>query len=207
MKRLIAAASTLAFVCAAHAQSASAPLPSSPAKKELVQKLIALQQTGLEGMGRNLAEQPARQMLAAADNVLQTRVAADKREAAATQIRAYLRKYLDEAEPLVRERAVKVGQASLGPLFEEKFTEEELRQLLAALDAPAYKKFQQVLPDFSNAYVQKLVAELRPVLDPKLKTLEQNVATALGVTPSPAASAPATAAKPAAPAASRPAKK
>ncbi len=206
MKSLIAIAA-LASAGLAFAQGQAIPnAPSSAAKKELVQRLLNLQQPALESMARDLVERPARQMMSAAEQAMQMRVPQDKQEAAAKQIEAQLKKYRDESGALVRDRAAKIGQTSLGPMFEDKFNEEELRQLLAALEAPAYKKFQQSLPEFTSAYAQTLVKELEPTIEPKLKALEQSVAAALGV-PAQGASQPKGAAKPVAPAASKPAKK
>ncbi|MEO8156126.1 MAG: hypothetical protein ABI605_23920 [Rhizobacter sp.] len=208
MKRLICLA-LITGASLAHAQGQAIPnAPATAAKKELIQRLLNLQQPALESMARDLVERPARQMMAAADQALQTRVPPEKREEVAKQIDQQLRKYADESGALVRDRAATVGQASLGPLFDEKFSEEELRQLLAALEAPAYKKFQQSLPDLTKAYAQTLVKDLEPAIEPKLKALEQSVGAALGVpkAPGPQASAPK-AAKPSSQAASKPAKK
>jgi uncharacterized protein len=206
MKRLLCM-TLLAGASLVQAQSIPGA-PASPAKKELVQRLLALQQPGLESMGRDLVERPARQMMGAAEQVLQTRIPPEKRDAITKQIQEQVRKYRDESGALVRDRAAKVGQSTLGPMFEEKFSEDELRQLLAALEAPAYKKFQQGLPEMTTAFAQTMVKELEPAIEPKLKALEQSVGTALGV-PEQAASQPkgAKPAAPAAPAASKPAKK
>jgi hypothetical protein len=52
-----------------------------------------------------------------------------------------------------------------------------------------------------NGFMQKLVGEARPVLDPKLQVLETKVRTSLGMPAEPASStAPAAPAKTAAPA-------
>lgn len=212
MKHLIGM-SLLAGASLVHAQSASAPAPVSAAKKELVQRLLTTQQAALENMARSLTEQPARQMMGAATEAMQTRIAPEKRAAVTTQIQGHVRKYFDDALPPVRDKAVKIGQTSLRSMFEEKFTEDELRQLATALEAPAYKKFQQTLPEVNNAFLKKLVAEAEPILDPKLKVLQQNMGSALGF-PESGANEPKAAAKPApakpAPAAqsaSKPAKK
>ncbi|MGY4828339.1 hypothetical protein ACVNIS_07165 [Sphaerotilaceae bacterium SBD11-9] len=168
---------------------------------------MTLQQPGFENLGRDMVEQPARQMMGAAGQVLQTRIPPEKREAIAKQVQDQLRKYGDESTAIVREKTPKVSQASLAPMLEEKFSEDELRQLLAALEAPAFKKFQQIQPEMVNAFRQGLVKEIEPVIEPKLKALEQGVGAALGV-PDPTASQPkGTAPKPAAPAASKPAAK
>lgn len=199
MKRLIG---TILFAGAATlAQAQSIPgAPASAAKKELIQRLMNLQQPAFESLGRDLVERPARQMLGAAEQVLQTRVAPEKREAAAKQIQEHVRKYRDESAAVVRDRAGKIGQDSLGPILDEKYTEDELRQLLAALENPAYKKFQQGLPEMTNAFAQSFIKDLEPTVEPKLKTLEKGVATALGL-PDAASSGGA---KPSAPAAAKP---
>jgi uncharacterized protein len=188
MKKIIASIALAALAAGpiAYAQTASAntAVPGAPsaAKKELLQRLMTLQQPALENMARNLAEQPVRQMMAAAEQAMPN-VPEAKREAAAKQIQADAKKYSDEANGIVKERAAKLGQSVLTPLFDEKFTEDELRQLLVSLEAPAYKKYQAALPDLSNAFAEKLIEDLRPVLDPKLKALEQSVGKALGLDP------------------------
>jgi hypothetical protein len=89
--------------------------------------------------------------------------------------------------------------------LEQKFSEDELRQLLAWFESPVNKKFQQASGEMQNDFLQKLVAESRPVVEPKIKQLEQSVRAALGATaPDAAASAaPRPAAKPPARPASR----
>jgi uncharacterized protein len=170
-------------------------------KKELVAKLLQLQQGSIEGLARNIAERPAVQMMQAAAATLQAQVPAAKREAAAKSIDADVRKFVDEAVPLLTERAVKLAPAAYGAAMEEKFSEDELRQLIAWLESPVNKKFQQQLPELQNAFTQKLIAEAGPLLDPKLQALQRKLQTTLGVTPqaaAPAAKASSATAKPAA---------
>ena len=180
---------------------------SSPAKKELVQKLLALQQPGIEGAARNIVERPAAQMMQEAGRVLQTQVPADKREAIGKTIEADAKKYVDEAFPPVRDRALKLAPTTLGAALEEKFTEDELKQLIAWFESPVNKKFQQASGEMQSNFMQKLVAEARPVLEPKLQALEQKVRAALGVpaagAPAEGAAAPKATAKPPAKAASK----
>lgn len=83
---------------------ATAQQPADGAKKELVARVLKLQQSGLEQLGRALAEAPAQQMVAQARAALQ-RAPADKRDAVARELDAEVRKYLDETVPLVRDRA------------------------------------------------------------------------------------------------------
>lgn len=99
----------------------------------------------------------------------------DKREATAKQIDAEIRKYLDTAMPVLRNTTIKLSQSVIGPMFEERFTEDELKQLVTMLDSPVLKKYQGLLPEMSNALVEKVVQEARPQVDPKLQAAQQNI--------------------------------
>lgn len=190
MKRwTLAAALSLAAI--ANAQTASAPATpaqASPAKKQLVAKVLQLQQPALEGIARQLAQGPVLQMLQQANHVLRTQVPADKRDAAAKAIEADAKKYVDEVTPLLRERADKAAPGVVGALLEERFNEDELKQLIAWLESPVIRKYQQLTPEMQNSMMKKLVAESTPVLEPKLRTLQQRMRTSLGLPP-PAANA------------------
>jgi hypothetical protein len=189
----------LALPFAATAQQASAPAPSSPAKKELVQRVIKLQQPGIEAMAQKLAEEPVAQLAPQADMALQTKVPADKREAVMKAMQADIKKYLDEAVPLVRDRATKLAPTVIGPMLEERFTEDELKQLAGWLESPVVRKYQQLIPDIQKGLVEKLAGDVRPTIEPKARAMQQAMADHLGLqqggpaapTPAkPAASAP-----------------
>ena len=178
MKKRLIAMALVSGAALAHAQGATTP--SSPAKKELVQKLLILQQPGFDGLARNMVEQPAGQMMQAAGRAL-AQVPADKRDAAAKSIEADVKKYVDESVPIVRERATRLAPSTVGAMLEEKFSEDELKQLVAWLESPVNKKYLQLGPEMQGNFTQKLVAEVRPLIDPKLQALEQKVRATLGV--------------------------
>ena len=201
--RTLAAPLTLALALllsagAVQAQVAGAPaLPSSPAKKELVAKILVLQQPAVEGIATMLAQQPAAQMMQSANLALQTRVPAEKRETIAKEIQADVKKYVDEAVPLLRERAVKIAPSTIGALLEEKFTEEELKQLIAIMESPVNRKYGQLNNELQKVLGEKLVAETRGVIEPKVRVLEESIYKRFGSDPAAgpapgAASAPKT---------------
>ncbi|MES2889848.1 MAG: hypothetical protein V4739_17785 [Pseudomonadota bacterium] len=161
-------------------------------KKELVAKIIKLQQPVIEGVAQNLVEQPAAQLLQQAGLALQARVPADKRDEVGKGIQADVKKYLDEAAPPAKERAMRLAPSTVGVVLEEKFSEEELRQLIAILESPVNRRLQELGGDMQRALSEKLITESRPEVEPKVRVLQQNLAKRLG------ADAPATspAAKP-----------
>lgn len=189
-RTLIAATALLAGAQVALAQSSPAPAPaSSPAKKELIAKLVQLHQPVFENMGRGLLQAPVGGMMQAAAQGLQ-QLPADKREAAAKAIETDIKKFVDETAPLVAARATKLGPDLASKLLDERFTEEELKQLQAWLESSANKKYGQFGGELQKQLAEKVVADSRSTIEPRLRALEQSVKKHLGI---PAAAAPASA--------------
>ena len=182
---VLAAALVALFASSALAQAQTAV--NSVAKNELVAKILQLQRPAIEGIATVLAQQPAQQMMQGASVALQSRVAPDKREAVAKEIQADLKKYADEVVPLLRDKAVKMAPTTIGTLLEEKFTEDELRQLIAIMESPVNKKFSQMNGELQKSLGEKLVAETRSIVEPKVKALDATIGKRLGLTPPPAA--------------------
>jgi hypothetical protein len=176
----------LKMAIVAVALAATGVVQAQASKKELVAKVLQLQQGGIESMARQLTEQPAMQLMQQAGPVLQ-RVPAERRDALARDIEADVRKYVEEATPLVRDRAIKLAPSTIGALMEERFTEDELKQVIALLESPVNRKFQAMAPELQRSIAEKLVAETRAEVEPKVRALEQTVNKRL------AAAAPASA--------------
>jgi uncharacterized protein YqeY len=181
---------SLALVAIAALVAGAAGAQSTPAKKALVQRLLALQQGEIEGFARNIVERPAAQMMRDAGLALQQQLPPEKREAAGRAIEAEVKKYVDETYPIVRKRALELAPTTIGAVLEQKMTEDELKALLAWLDSPTNKKYQQISGEVRNAFSQKLLGEMPSVLDPRLQALDGRVRVILGVPPA-GAQAPA----------------
>ena len=184
---------TVALVAVAATLSTPVAAQAPQGKKELVARVLQLQQPGIEAMARGLAEQPAMQLMQQAGQALQ-RLPAERREAVAKDIEADLRKYAEEAVPLVRDRALKAAPTTIGPMLEERLSEDELRQVIAMLESPVIKKFQGMAGDMQRVLTEKVVADSKADIEPKVRAVQATVAKRLGVPP--AASAPAPAAAP-----------
>jgi hypothetical protein len=201
LKTLAAAVALTLGAVAAQAAGASAPAPAasaaapvSAAKKELVQKLLKLQEPGVQQLAQQLAEQPALRLMELAGQQLQA-VPADKREAVAKAIQADAKKYADEAVPIVRDKAQKLAPSVLGPMLEQNFSEDELRTIINWVESPVSKKYAQLSPQMQQAISEKLVAETRSAIEPKARALQQSMMQQLGIKAPAAASAPAPAKK------------
>lgn len=182
------------LILAIAAACTSVQAQSTPAKKEYVARILKAQQPGIDLLTRSLVEEPALEMLGRASAALPNRVPADRREAVAKEIQADARRYVDETMPIVRERALRLAPSTVGVLLEEKFTEDELKQVANMLEAPVFSKFQQFGGDMQKALAEKLVVETRAQVEPKVRALEESIARRLGVTPNASGAAPAPAA-------------
>jgi hypothetical protein len=206
--RLAGAVIAVALAVAAHpagaqgaATAPAAPAkkeaaPVSAAKKELVKKALQLQQAGIEGVGVGMANQAAGQVMQMAGPGI-ARAPEEKRRALVADLQGEVRKFQADVAPVLRASAVKWAPSTLGTTLEEKFSEDELKVLIAWLESPVSRKYQEVTPEAQQALAQKIVTETRPQVEPKLKALEQamlaklNAATATA----PAGAAPAQPAK------------
>jgi hypothetical protein len=209
----LASLAALALGGLAHAQtaapvspSASAPAPASASKKAVIAKLLQLLQPAVGGLAQQLAQQPAVQIQQEV-NAAMPRVAAERREALATDINADLRQYVEDAVPIVRERALSLVPEMLGAVLDERFTEDELSQVIAIIESPANRKFQQLFPDMQRALGERLVAETRAQIEPKVVALNQSVSRRLSQNLPPANAAAAPRPSASAAAAKAPAKK
>jgi len=194
-KPLLILAIAAACVSTAQAQSTNG-------KKELVARILKVQQPGLEALARNLVEQPAMEMLDRAGAALPQRIAPEKREAVGREIQNDVKKFVDDTVPIVRDRVTKLAPSTVGAMMEEKFTEPELKEIATMMESPTFAKFQAMGGDLQRSLVEKLIVETKPQVEPKLRSLEETIAKRLGVNTEAQAPAPK-----AAPAAKAPAKK
>ncbi len=174
--------------------TSTATADPSPAKKALIDKLLALQQQSAEGMARNLVQQPLAPLIQGVGAALQ-QVPSDKREATAKALDAEMKKFMDENVSYVRDKISKTLPSTSSALLDERFNEDELKQIVAWAESPLSQKFGLANVDMQKAIAQKVMTEAGPTLEGRLKTLQTNLAKQLGLQPQPAA-----ASKPAAPA-------
>ena len=193
-----ATSAAAAPAAAASATSPTPAAPASPARKALLDKLLQLELPGVDKLARGVAGQTSGRMLQVAGQVM-TQLPQERRAATAKAIQAEVDKFNADIEPLLRSRAAALAPSALLPLIDARFNDAELRQIIAWLESPVAKKFQQINPDLEAALVQKLVADTRATVEPKLAALQTNLQgqlvaaqkSASAVSPAASAAAPA----------------
>lgn len=131
----------------------------------------------------------------------------DKRQAAANALDAELKKFNDDALKLVAAQSPKARESALIPAYMERFSEDELKQLVALMEAPVFKKYQTIAPELGSVFVKAIVDGTRGAVEARSKVFDTAAAKIVGTTSAPAASPAAPATSPAAPAKPAPAKK
>ena len=198
MRKILCSSSAVALafaIGAAHAQTAPAAAPpaeataSSPAKKELVQRVLKLQQGGIDRLATAMTEEPAVMLAGRASEAISAQVPKERQEAVAKEVQAEIQKYLKETVPQVRKSAQALAPTTIGAILEAKLTEDELRQVVALLESTAYAKYQQLSGEMQRALQAKLVSDTRSTVEPRVQALEKALGERLK----------AAAAKPAAP--------
>jgi hypothetical protein len=179
------------LVLVAVAMATSSMAMAQSGKAALIKQFIDLQRPAIESLARGLTEQSSAPIAQAGSQYLQTQVPAEKREAVLKAADAELKKYSDSAYPIIRDKALQVAPAALGPLLDQTFSEDELRQLVAWISSPVAKKYQDLNPKMQTALGEQVVAETRATIEPKLHALDASVAKALGAPANPAAPAAA----------------
>jgi hypothetical protein len=149
-------------------------------KATLIKQFLDIQKPAVEMMARGIVQSTSDPVAAAASEYLSTRVAADKREAAAKAADEEFRKYFDATFPIVRDKAAQVFPGVVTPILEQDFTEDELKTLMAWLNSPVSRKFGETSGKLQQALGQKIVGDLRSTLEPKVEKLNVDVAKAIG---------------------------
>ena len=176
----------LALAIAIALSAGSALAQPSPAKKALIDKIVALQQQGLaDGLAANIIQGPLSQLTQAGRGALQ-QVPPETREATAKAMDADLKKFVEDNVPYLKDKISKAVPATASALLDERFNEDELKQVLAWAESPVSQKFGLASVELQKAVAQKVMAEAGPTLDGRLKTLQASLAKQLGIQPPPA---------------------
>jgi len=176
-RKILLLASLLACTVGAQAQTAAV----SPQKQQLIDQVLLAQQGGIDQLARQLVEQPAVQLLQRAAALVRRNVAADQQQAMGQALQGDVRKYAEETFPVVRDRARALAPATVGPVMAENLSEAELQEVLAVFKSEAWRKFQGLAPEMQKALGEKLVVDVKPQMETRLKALDQTMAKRLGL--------------------------
>lgn len=191
MKKLIAALAFagLALAVTAHAQT-------SDSKLEWATKAVTLQQgPELERLIGQLAESSSQDLVQSWGVKLRADVPKAQVEKAAESLNVELKKYNDDVSKIIKSKVNKASADSLIPVYMERFSLDELKQLVAFFESPAVKKYQAAAPELGNVFVNQLIMETRADVTARAKLFDDAATKIVGSAPKAPAGAPAAAAQ------------
>ncbi len=157
------------------------------AKRALAVRAVAAQEgPEMNRMLAQLAGSATQQMVSNWDERV-SELPEAKQKSVISAMDAELKKYNDDALKLITAQAGKVRGDALLAAYIERFTEDELKQLVALMEAPVFKKYQNVGPELGNIYIKAIVDGTRSAVEARSKAFDAAAAKIVGVpTPAPA---------------------
>lgn len=98
--------------------------------------------------------------MAAGVHLVISRLPANKRDAVAGEIEADIRRFLDDVMLELRERGIAIAPSTIGALFDQRFTEDELRHLVALPASAVHAKYLALTGDLDCLISLRLVIDL-----------------------------------------------
>ena len=153
-------------------------------KLEWATKFVALQQgPELDRLVNQLADSAAQDVLQAWAPKLQSNVSKEKMEQARDSLNVELKKYFDDVYKSISTKTGKVSADALVPVYMQRFSLEELKQLVGFFESPAVKKYQAAAPELGNTFVQQLVEATRTDVAARGKQFDEAALKIIGNPP------------------------
>lgn len=178
-------AAAVSFQSGAHAQAATAAAPATQAvasdnKQALAARLVALQRgPDVERMSFQLtsgAVQPAIQRWAEKLDAIPV----SRQEKVRDQLNAELKLHGDAIRKMIEEQMLKSGDSKLLPAYVERFSEDEMMQLVTLFESPTFKKYQSLAPELGNLWVKDVMDSSRAAILEKDKEFDKKAAAIFG---------------------------
>lgn len=179
MKKLFLslAFASLVFSLAAQAQTADSKL-------EWATKAVALQQgPELDRLIGQLAESSSQELVENWGNKLRAQVSKAQFDTSVESLNAELKKYNDDVSKIIKNKVNKASTDSLIPAYMERFSQDELKQLVAYFESPVVKKYQAAAPALGNIFVNQLIMETRVDVTARAKKFDEAATKIVGTAP------------------------
>lgn len=144
-----------------------------PEKQALVQHV--LDKLELESVALQMLQAPVADMLQQSRVLIQTRVPADKQEAALKDVSLEAARFVEEEAPILRTSTRAIVHTDVAPMLAQKFSADELKQLAAILDSPVLTKFETMVPELKKTVGENLAKANQAQIKPKMNELQNRV--------------------------------
>ena len=161
-------------------------------KLEWATKVVALQQgADLDSLVAQLVNRTAQDLAAGWAPRFDARVPKARVPKATAEFNAELAKFAADANKLISGKVAQASSEALVPAYMERFSLDELKQLVTFFESPVIKKYKTATPDLVDIFVKKLVSTTQPDIQVRAKQFDEAAAKIVGT------AAPAPTGKPA----------
>lgn len=163
----------IAILFAAACAASTGAMAQNDSKRALAVKLAQMQQKADgSAMAEQLTASAVQPLLAGWSQRLDETVPPARQKDVRDKLDVELKKYADSTQKVVEAQTAKAAEAALVPIFMEKLSEEELKQIVAYMESPASAKFQALGPDATNAWAKRIVDATKPQVENGAKNFE-----------------------------------
>lgn len=156
--------------------------------------MVALQKPEIERMAAQLTGSAVEPTLMRWQPTFQT-IPDAKRAQLGPKVDAEVKAYADGIRKLLEGQFGKSADTALLNAYQDRFSESELRELVAMMESPVFKKYQNATADLGNLWVKDVVESSRSSVLARERNFDSKLAGLMGVEAPKRPSAPAPAPK------------
>lgn len=176
-----------AGLCISGLCTAQTPAADNSSKKTLASKMVTLQAgPEMERMVMQLTA-GAMQPLVATWSPKIEKLPAARADKARDQLNAELKKTGDATRRIIEAQMIKSGDTVLTQAYADRFSEDELKALVAMFESDTFKKYQTAAPELGNAWVKDVVEHSRAAVLDQSKAFNEAANRIVGDAPGSAA--------------------
>lgn len=159
---------------------AAVEAPPSEAKRALAAKMVAFQRgPDMERMAYQLTSEAIQPLIDRWGPRLEAMPAA-KQDKAREQLNVELQTLGNSVRKLTEEQMTKSADTVLLNAYLDRFSEDELKQVVAVFELPAYKKYQNLGSELGRVWVKDVAEKIRPLVFAKDKDFDTKAASIMG---------------------------
>ena len=163
----------IAILFAAACAASTGAMAQNDSKRALAVKLAQMQQKADgSAMAEQLTASAVQPLLAGWSQRLDETVPPARQKDVRDKLDVELKKYADSTQKVVEAQTAKAAEAALVPIFMEKLSEDELKQIVTYMESPASVKFQALGPDATNAWAKRIVDATKSQVESGAKNFE-----------------------------------
>lgn len=152
---------------------------ASPAKLALARQVVELQHgADQDALLADLAGGASSILVGKWNDRIRSEVPEAKQAEVADKLNVELKAFYDETLAMLTKESAIVEAEVMINLYAQKFSEDELKSLVALFSSPAFKKYQELMPELGEAYVRRLTEKLQSAVEARQAAFDKK-ATAI----------------------------